>query len=1164
MKDRDQVLAVGEMEPGREEPLSGGGKPLPTSEGPVAIGIEPRFGSEEGGAISPDAMEEGGLMSPALHAGDDEIVAEYALTEGQKALWFLQRLNPEGGTNNLAYGARISHELDVTAWERAIYLLLERHPVLRTTFPEVNGEPLQRVHAHPPPGHFVFIDATQSTPDELQRKISEVIFQRLDLEKGPLHRGTLFKLAEDYYLYFPLMHHIISDMWSIALYSYELGNLYSALKTGKDPDLKPPRFTYEDHVREQMKVLAGESGENLWEFWREELAGELPVLGLIPDFPRPPVATYRGAAHSIRLGEELSAGLAALAREEGVDLMSLCLAVYQILLHRYTGQSDILVSTPKACRTRKTAKMLGYFINPVVIRGNLAGNPPFNEFLKKIAGVARQALDHGDFPYSLLVERLKIPRDPSRTPLCQAVFAWQKTTRLAGEGINMFALNTEGGRMDLGEVVVDSFRMEERVAPFEINLQMNEVDGCLGATMEYNTDLYRPETIHRMLGHLRGLFESVVADPRQKVGKLALLTEEERRQILVDWNRTEAALPAARLFPELFEEQVERVPEAAAAIFEDQSLTYLELNARANRLARYLRHRGVGLETKVGICLDRSLDLLVAMLGVMKAGGAYIPLDPHYPPDRLAFMFRDSEARVLVTRGRLAGQLPSSDVQVVRIDEEWERIEEESGENLSSLAGPENAAYLIYTSGSTGEPKGAILVHRGLSNLAAGWQSYLNLSEGDRVLQFAPFSFDASVADIVMALGHGATLVMARQERLASLDELHRLLKEERISVVTLPPTVLRLLETEGLDDLKLMISAGEPCTGEIVRRWRQGRRFFNAYGPTETTVCATVEECRDEGDNDPPIGRPIPNVEIYILDGQGEVAPIGAAGELFIGGAGLARGYWRRDELTGEKFISHPFRVEPGARLYRTGDMARYLADGRIEYLGRVDEQVKLRGYRIELGEIEALLRRHPGVKDGAVALREDTTGDKRLVGYIIAADTASEVDLSTPQLRAYLREFLPEYMVPASFVTLGTLPLLPNGKVDRKKLPAPSLSRPVSMVLPQTETERAIASIWKEVLGLEQVGLHENFFDLGGHSLLLSKAHSQLRAVIGRELSMVDLFRHPTISALAAFISQGEEAKPAFDHSHQRAARQRVAIERQQQMRRNRLGASGGDGSQ
>jgi amino acid adenylation domain-containing protein len=1087
------------------------------------------------------------------------ILARYPLTHGQKALWFLQRLSTEGGANNCAFAGRIPIPLDIPAFERAVYRLSERHPILRTTFAAIseNGrEPVQCVHASPLAGCFELVDATGMSQAELNRRMKEAIYQRFDLERGPLLRALLFKLAEANHVFIPLMHHSITDMWSIAIFIHELGQFYTAEKNGVPLELKPIPATYEDHVRAQMEMLAGPEGERLWDFWRQELSGDLPVINLPSDRPRPPVYTYHGAGLSIRFGVEFTGKVGAIAKSQGADLMTLSLAVFQVLLHRYTGQEDIIVASPKACRSRKMVKVLGYFVNAVPIRATLQGNPRFSEFLKQVKQRSHSSFEHGEFPYSLLVERLNIPRDPSRTSLAQAVFAWQKTTRLVSKGISTFALNDEGSRLELEELVLESMVLPARVAPYEITLQMSEVDGELGATIEYNTDLYEAATINRMLAHLKALFESIIADPEQRVGDIPMLTNVERQQMLIEWNQTEAPFPDDHCIHQLFEAQVARTPDAPAIRFEGQSLSYRELNERANQLAHFLRGSGVGPDVLVGLCTESSPEMIVGMLGVLKAGGAYVPMDAAYPVERLRYMLEDAQTPILLTQSNLLESLPKGNARAICLDADWDAISRESANDPPCLTKSDGLAYVIYTSGSTGRPKGVMLAHRGLCNFISAFARKLELTPDDRVLQFASLSFDASVFEIFTALVSGAALYLVRREERVSPVELARFLRKQEISMALLPPSVLDQLSAEELPAFRKVLSGGEACTRQIVERWSPGRLFYNAYGPTEATVAPTCYQVKDPAalKEAVPIGQPISNTGAYIVNEQQQPVPVGVPGELYISGVGLACGYLNKPELTAEKFVELRLadQLSPRAiRVYKTGDLARFLPDGNIEFLGRIDHQVKIRGFRIELGEIEESLRCHPLVSEAVVVANEEASGQKRLIAYIVPRGASGPL---ANQLRAFLQESLPEFMTPSIFVELENLPVTANGKVDRQRLPAPPRAVSMSDAMPQTEIEQAIAEAWKEILDLERVGLDDNFFDLGGHSLLLAQVHARLQAVFGEELTIIELFKHPTIRSLAAHLGWAPERRSVVVEGQSRAEKQRAAIQRQEKQRQAR----------
>jgi len=646
--------------------------------------------------------------------------------------------------------------------------------------------------------------------------------------------------------------------------------------------------------------------------------------------------------------------------------------------------------------------------------------------------------------------------------------------------------------------------------------------------VEYNTDLFDRATVERLIGHLQTLLTGIVADPDQTISTLPLLTEAERQRLLVDWNATAVAFPRDECIHHLFEAQAAVRPAAVAVTFEGQRLSYDQLNRRANQLAHYLRRLGVGREALVGISTGRAPEMVVGILGVLKAGGAYLPLDPTYPAERLAFMLQDSQAPLLLTQAHLAERLSEPGRRVVRLDADWDEIAQESEQNPPRSATADDLAYVIYTSGSTGWPKGTMLRHRGLCNLTDAQQRAFGVAEGSRVLQFSPLSFDASVWETFMALRNGATLCLARQEVLASGPELVRLLREEGVTNVTLPPSVLRLLPEEELPALRTVIAAGEACTPDLVARWAVGRDFFNAYGPTETTVCASMYRCQAGETGPPPIGRPIANTELYVLDRNMQLLPVGVAGELHVGGVSLARGYLRRPEMTEARFVPHPYSEDPAARLYKTGDLVRYRADGNLEFLGRLDQQVKVRGFRIELGEVETVLGQHPGVREAVVAAREDVPGDKRLVGYVVAG---GEPAPTVGELRSYLRQRLPEYMVPTGFVYLERLPLSPSGKVERRALPAPEGQRPElerEYVAPRDEVERELAAICGELLGVDRVGVYDSFFELGGHSLLATQLISRVREVFGVELPLRTLFEHPTVADLAGQIETTRQTAP------------------------------------
>ncbi|NLG50019.1 MAG: amino acid adenylation domain-containing protein [Chloroflexi bacterium] len=1083
---------------------------------------------------------------PVGSAADEYI--EYPLSYGQRALWFVQRLVPGNAGYNIVRAARI-RDLDIPSLQRTAQRLLDRHPTFRTSFTIRDGEPVQRAHAHMEAA-FRVVDASGWTDAELQDKLGEEVEQPFDLERGPLMRVAVFRRGPSDHVATLALHHIASDLWSLAVLLYEIGVIYTAEKNGTDASPSPPRGDYAEHVQAERELLAGPDAERLWAFWREQLAGELPVLDLPADRPRLEVQGYRGGSQYHKLGAELTARLRAFSEARGVPLYATMLAAFQVMLHRYTGQDDIIVGYPKAGRSPKFARSVGYFVNPVPIRARLDGDPTFSQFLSQVHRTLDATAEHDAYPFGLMVERLQPVRDLSRSPIFQVMFSWQKTTRLMDrEEFTAFALGGNGGQMPLGELRLESVALERQVSPLDLTWLMAETSEECIAAVEYSADLFDRATIQRMLGHYRTLLESVLADPDRPLSHLPMLTQAEREQFAA-WNATAQPYPSDRCAHQLVEEQAARTPQAPAVAFGGQTLTYGELERRANQLAHYLQALGVGPQTPVGLCVEPSLEMIVGVLGVQKAGGAYLPLDPTYPAERLAFMLEDARVPVLLTQQHLQGALPAQEgVQVVRLDADWPTISQEDEGRPVCAATPESLAYIIYTSGSTGKPKGTMLRHAGLCNLCAALVDLFGLGPASRVLQFASFSFDASVADIFPTLAAGGCLYLAPREQMMLPSELHRLLREWEITVVTLPPSMLALLPDEGLDALATVVSAGESCSREIAGRWARGRRFLNGYGPTETTVGASYYRVAElpPTASTVPIGRPIPNVQMYILDSQMRQVPVNVAGELYIGGVGVAQGYLNRDDLTAERFLRDPFGDNPASRLYRTGDLARYLADGNIEYLGRVDHQVKVRGFRVELDEIQALLVQHEAVQDAVVVAQQDATEAVRLVAYYVPRNGATPTGSG---LRHFLRRQLPDYMVPALFVPLEALPLTPNGKVDRKALPDPDGLRPeleATFVMPRNEAERTIAAIWAEVLGVDKVGVEDNFFDLGGHSLAAAKVYARLQETFERSFSMVELFKYPTVSLLAEYISQQTGEATRMQSSQARAQMQREALQRQ-----------------
>jgi aspartate racemase len=888
---------------------------------------------------------------------------------------------------------------------------------------------------------------------------------------------------------------------------------------------------YADFAQWQRKWLQGETLEGHLSYWKQQLGGSLPSLELPTDRPRASTQTFWGDRQRLVLSATLTKALKALSRQEGATLFMTLLAAFQTLLHRYTNQEDIIVSSPIAGRTRgETEGLIGCFINTLVLRTDLSGDPTFCELLGRVREGALGTFTHQDLPFRKLVEELQPERSLHSTPLSQVMFILQNAP--------MPPLELLGMTLSHQEIFTET-------AMLDLTLEIWEKPEGLSCWFEYKTDLFDASTIARMAGHFERLLKSIVANPNRRLSRLPLLSDAERQQLLSQWSTVRTAPRSSRCIHQLFEAQVERAPQAVAVEHEGQRLTYQQLNVRANQLAHYLRKHGVGPEVRVGFCVERSLGMVVGLLGVLKAGGAYVPLDPLYPQLRLKLMGEDAQVRVLLTQQRLRERLPVSGAEVVCLDTDWPQIMRERSENLDSGVQSQNLAYVIYTSGSTGQPKGVMIEHRSLVNYVEAAIEEYGIESTDRMLQFASISFDASAEEIYPCLARGGTLVLRTEQMIGAAAKFLEQCREWSLTVMSLPTAywheVVMQIEAEALTippSVRLVIIGGEPARLEAVELWQRlvGERvqLLNTYGPTEATVVATqcdLSRLTGVGARKAvPIGRALRNVQTYILDSQLQPVPIGVPAELVLGGDGLARGYLNRPELTAEKFVPNPFCSEAGARLYRTGDLARWLADGTIEFLGRVDHQVKIRGFRIELGEIEALLRQHASVGECLVVDREDGPGDKRLVAYLVARNGSPP---AMPELRNYLKEKLPEYMVPSVFVMLEALPLTPNGKVDRQALPVPNPTRSEpenSFVRPRNNLERQLTKIWQELLGIQLIGVKDNFFDFGGHSLLAVRLIARIEKSIGKSLPLATLFQAPTIEQLASTLRRQESSPPWF----------------------------------
>ncbi|WP_165742232.1 non-ribosomal peptide synthetase [Candidatus Thiosymbion oneisti] len=1063
-------------------------------------------------------------LKKLLREKASRVKTSHPLSHGQQALWFIHQGAPDSSAYNIASATRFYSPVNVSTLRTALQTLINRHSSLRTTFTMQNGEPVQEIHAYQEVD-FQETDASAWSWDELEERVIHAYKQPFDLKKGPLLRANLFTRSEWDHVFLVTIHHIVFDGWSAWIFWDEFGQLFSSGEP-KGRTLLPLDLLYPDYIRWQSDMLESDEGKRLGTYWQKQLAGELPVLQLLTDRPRPPAQTYNGASYPFELTNDLSERLRGFARAEGATPFMVFLAAFQVLLHRYTGQEDILIGSPTTGRSQpEFSGIVGYFVNMMVLRADLSGNPPFSVFLRQVRQTVRDALAHQDYPFPLLVERLQPKRDPSRSPIFPVSFGLQKSQKHGW--VDEWMSGDQKVRIKIGGIEVAPFDMPQQEGQFDLSLELSEREKNFAGVFKYNTDLFDEATITRMAEHFRVLLEEILDNPKQTLSRLPLLIEAERQQLLA-WNRTETHYPQDKTIVDLFQEQVAKIPENIAVIFEDQQLSYRELNSRVNRLAHYLMGLGVGAETLVGICVERSLEMIIGLLGILKAGGAYVPLDPEYPEGRLQFMLEDSGIKVLLSQSSLLDGLPASNGKTVCLDTEWEKIAACSKEDPARQSGPENLAYVIYTSGSTGKPKGVMVEHLGLTNLIHAQVQAFGIIRESRLLQFASFSFDASVSEIATTLTSGATLQLGLGDRFLPDEQFVRSIERQSITHVTLPPSFLVALPQAELPGLETMVVAGEACPLELVERWSSGRRFINAYGPTESTVCATLTECRANG-NPPPIGKPIANTRIHILDTNHNLTPPGIPGELCIAGVGLARGYLNRPELTAEKFIEVEVFGEP-QRLYKTGDLARWLPDGNIESLGRIDHQVKLRGFRIELGEIEAVLTQHPSIRQSVVIVWEVRSDEKRLVAYAVPN---AEPPPTPDELRRFMEEKLPDYMVPVRFVLLESLPLTPSGKIDRRRLPTPDLFRrdvEQKFIAPRTPIEKTLANIWVEVLEHGNIGIHDDFFHLGGHSLLAVRVASLTREHLGVEMPVRILFEHPTLAGLATVIREQENWTPGI----------------------------------
>ncbi|MDZ8263788.1 amino acid adenylation domain-containing protein [Nostoc sp. ChiQUE01b] len=1069
---------------------------------------------------------------------------ELPLSFAQQRLWFLHQLSPDSRSYNMLLILRLDGSLNIVALEQSMGELVCRHEVLRTTFPTVDGKPVQRIA--PPtaltlPVYDLQALSAKEQTDRIRQMANSQASQPFDLAVGPLIQLTLLQLNTQEYVLLLKMHHIIYDGWSLNIFFGELSIAYAAFIQGLPNPLAQLPIQYADFAFWQRQWLTGEVLERQLNYWQQQLAGAPGLLELPTDKPRPPMQTFRGGVKRFRLDRDLTQRLKQLSQKSDATLFMTLLAAFLVLLCRYSGQSDIVVGSPIANRNNKSVEQLmGFFANTLALRGDLSGNPSFADFLAQVRQTTLSAYAHQELPFEMLVEKLQPERDLSRNPLVQVMFALQNTSLSFG---------------DLPGLIIQNMSLPvDEMVKFDLEVNYWEDSSGLEGVWSYSADLFDAATITRIAQNFQTLLQAIVTNPKARILELPLLTTAERHQLLVEWNNTQVDYSHDKCIHQLFEEQAQRTPHAVAVVYENEQLTYQQLNCRANQLAHYLRSLGVGPEVLVGICVERSLEMVVGLLGILKAGGAYVPLDPEYPTERLHFMLEDAQVKVLLTQQQFVDKLPPNQANQVFLDTDAQMISQYSQENVLTANKARDLAYVIYTSGSTGQPKGVLIAHDALLNLVFWHQRTFEITSSDKATQLASIAFDAAVWELWPYLTIGASIYLLKPGIIASRVDLQDWLKSKNVTISFLPtPVAEQLLSLEWTENtvLRTVLTGGDK-----LHRYPSNLLPFqvvNNYGPTENTVVATsgivVCDGRDHKIS-PFIGRPIANTQIYILDKYLQPVPIGVSGELHIAGDSLARGYLNRAELTQQKFITNPFSDEPHSRLYKTGDLARYLPDGNIEYLGRIDNQVKIRGFRIELGEIEAVLHQHPSVNSVVVTATVDTLGEQRLVAYIVPKNQSA---LTISELRQLLKTKLPNYMIPNAFVMLESLPLTPNGKVNRKALPAPDFQQALSAtyVAPQTELEQTIARVWQQVLHQEKVGIYDNFFDLGGHSLLIAQVHNQLQHLLPKKVLIVELFQYSTINSLANYLTQPPPENTAFKQSHQQVNQQKEAINRHKQRR-------------
>ncbi len=1052
--------------------------------------------------------------------------SDLPLSFSQERVLFLQQLYGPGKAYNTQATLRFTGKLDAGALERSLNELTRRHEIFRTTFIQKDGQAVQLIH-EPEYRKLPTIDLSSLAPEAREQRLDQLMYEELnqpfDLEKLPLIRWTLFRLAPEEHLLLQIEHHFVHDGWSLSVLLRELLQIYRSFSQDLPSPLAELPVQFADFAVWQREFMQGPAAENQLAYWKKKLKDAPALLPLLTDFPRPSVSSFRGNSLRLELPASLSRSIRELSRRSDCTLFMTMFAGFVALLHRYTNQEDFCIGTGLANRRwKETEGLLGMILNTVALRADVSGNPSFEELLTRVREVTVEAYANQDLPFDRVIEAIHPARSLSYSPLYQVTFSFHDTPLVAVDlpdlNINIKeAVSNQSAKFDLNVIVIPEGGQQYR-------RQRNQQESGMILIWEYSTDLFRADTIARLFTHYQNLLAAVVSDPRQRISELPFLNQEEHQQLVNEWNDTESEYARELCVPQLVETQAARRPEALAVTYGDEGLTYGELNARANQLAHYLRARGIGAEARIGVLLDRSVSWVVALLGILKAGGAYVPLDSEYPDQRLQFMLEDAGVKLVLTQRKQAEVVADWDeTEIVYLDDDGNLLGQQSKENPETVTNAENLAYVMYTSGSTGQPKGVAVTHLAINRLVSN-TNYVKLGSDDRIAQVSNASFDAATFEIWGALVNGGQIVGLSKETAVTPAALRQEIRAQQIGVMFLTTALFNQVAQSAPDafaPMRYLLFGGERCEAQLVRRvFEEGkpRHLLHVYGPTENTTFTTWHQVTEVAADarTVPIGRPIANTGMYVLDQSLQPAPVGVEGELYLSGEGLARGYWQQPTLTAEKFVPNPFSKTPGGRMYRTGDLVRYLPDGALEFLGRRDNQIKLRGYRIELGEIEAILRRHESVHEAAVELKQYETGAPRLVAYLVLNKDDSEKNTSA--LRDYLHDHLPGYMVPTAFVLLPELPLNPNGKVDRRALLELDDRTEVErcFVAPRNQEEELVANIWAEVMGLSKVGIEDNFFELGGHSLMATRIVTRVSNALQVQIPLDSLFRGGTVARL------------------------------------------------